>query len=307
MEHASGNRSRIGAGLVAVGLLLGGCAMEQASPQEVAAAEASLHSWGTYHWARTANPFTLKLVDFVTPSWDEYLALASTDWSASSVLDTTIVQPSTAPTLSTRKQCKAISGQIKVCNAAYGFNGWLGIAQISVSGGHITQGTAKMNDSYYESTMYSYNTPESRRMVMCQEVAHDFGLGHQDEDHYNVNVGSCMDYTKRPEGGVGTAQDGTTPFDYGPANIAPNAHDFEQLEIIYAIDTDPTTPGHADTKTTVKQDVGHGAGAGEQIDTGSGSEDVGEPVHHDDLGRPDTFVKHNGSDTLLLTHVYWAD
>lgn len=94
-------------------------------------------------------------------------------------------------------------------------------------------------------------------------------------------------------------------LEYGPANLAPNAHDFEQLEIIYATDTDPTTPGHADTKTTVKQDVGHGPG--EQVDTGSGSEDVGEAFHHDELGRPDSFVKYTGPQSMVITHVYWAE
>ncbi|MFX6540611.1 hypothetical protein ABTG54_21480, partial [Acinetobacter baumannii] len=49
----------------------------------------------------------------------------------------------------TRKQCRAVSGMIRVCNAEYGFNGWLGLASINLdSRGHITQGTAKVNDSY---------------------------------------------------------------------------------------------------------------------------------------------------------------
>jgi hypothetical protein len=41
------------------------------------------HSWGGYHWARTANPFTLKLGDNVSSGWDTYLAMASIDWSQS--------------------------------------------------------------------------------------------------------------------------------------------------------------------------------------------------------------------------------
>ena len=27
------------------------------------------HSWGNYHWARTANPFTVKLGDNLTGDW----------------------------------------------------------------------------------------------------------------------------------------------------------------------------------------------------------------------------------------------
>ncbi|MBC9002950.1 MULTISPECIES: hypothetical protein [Micromonospora] len=38
------------------------------------------------------------------------------------------------------KTCKATAGRVEVCNSAYGNNGWLGIASISVTGGtHITQ------------------------------------------------------------------------------------------------------------------------------------------------------------------------
>src|SRR5438094_52420 len=31
------------------------------------------HSWGGYHWARTANPFTLTLGDNLSSTWDPYL------------------------------------------------------------------------------------------------------------------------------------------------------------------------------------------------------------------------------------------
>jgi hypothetical protein len=55
---------------------------------------------------------------------------------------------------------------------------------------------------------------------MCQEIAHDFGLDHQDEAFSNPNLGSCMDYTNDPDG--------------PPSNEHPNAHDFEQLAAIYA-------------------------------------------------------------------------
>lgn len=175
------------------------------------------HSWGSYHWARTSNPFTLKLGDNFSSSWDPYLVTASSDWSASSVLDTTIVAGSTRP-----KLCRPKSGRVEVCNASYGPNGWLGLAQIWVSGSHITQGVAKMNDTYFSSP--SYNTPAWKQLVVCQEVAHTFGLDHQDENFGNPNLGSCMDYTSDPDG--------------PPSNEHPNAHDFAQLETIYNSHTD---------------------------------------------------------------------
>lgn len=177
------------------------------------------HSWGTYHWGRTSNPFTLKLGDSVSSVWDIHLATTSADWSISSVLDTTIVPGAARP-----RNCRPTNGRIEVCNYRYGNNGWLGLAQIWVSGNHITQGITKVNDTYFNKP--AYNTPLWRNFVLCQEVGHIFGLDHQDENFNNANLESCMDYTSSP---------GT--------NQHPNFHDYEQLEIIYA---------HLDSVTTVQ-------------------------------------------------------
>src|SRR4030066_177385 len=92
------------------------------------------HSWGSYHWARTSNPFTLKLGDNVSSTWDSYLVTASNDWTQSSVLNTTIVAGST-----TGRRCRPTSGRVQVCNASYGNTGWPGGAQIWASGSNITQ------------------------------------------------------------------------------------------------------------------------------------------------------------------------
>ena len=176
------------------------------------------HSWGGYHWARTSNPMTLKLGNNVTSAWTGYLATSSVDWSISTVLDTTVVPGST------NARCRAKSGTVQVCNAAYGNNGWLGIASISISGGtHITQGTVKLNDTYFNTA--TYNTTAWRNLVMCQEIGHTFGLDHQDEVMSNANLNTCMDYTNSP---------GTNQF--------PNQHDYDQLVSIYA---------HLDSTTTV--------------------------------------------------------
>jgi hypothetical protein len=187
------------------------------------------HSWGKYHWARTSNPFTLKLGDNVSNSWDSYLKTTSSDWSVSTVLDTTIVAGGTSSTT-----CSPTSGRVEVCNAAYGQNGWLGVAQIWVSRRHIVQGTTKVNDTYFNSA--TYNTSAWRNLVMCQEVGHTLGLDHQDETRTNANLGSCMDYTNDPDGGAG----GGSATD--PSNEHPNQHDYVQLETIYT---------HLDSRTTV--------------------------------------------------------
>lgn len=238
------------------------------------------HSWGSYHWARTANPFTLKVGDAVTSAWDAYLDEAITDWSPSSVLDLTEVTSTMNP-----KTCKGTAGRIEVCNSKYGNNGWLGIAQIWASGSHITKGVAKMNDTYYSTP--TYNTPAWRRLVMCQEIAHDFGLGHQDEGFSAPNLGSCMDYTNDPDGGGA----------YGPSNEHPNAHDFAQLEAIYA---------HLDTSTTIGQSVGREIGALRAALKGENQDhpEFGRAIGFDIRGKAHTFSKKDGEQDVV-THVFW--
>ena len=177
------------------------------------------HSWGNYHWARTVNPFTLDLGDNVSAAWDASLRTASADWSQSTVLNTVVV-----PGQARNKQCRPQAGRVEVCNSAYGNNGWLGIAQIWASGDHITQGTVKLNDTYFASP--SYNTTGWRSLVTCQEVGHTFGLTHQDEDFNNAPIvpHTCMDY-------------------FSPASnetVGPNQHDYDELAIIYS-HLDPTT------------------------------------------------------------------
>ena len=247
------------------------------------------HSWGSYHWARTSNPFTLKVVDGVSGQWDSYLNEAISDWSASSVLDLT-KEPGAGVNA---KKCSAIAGKILACNAAYGQRGWLGIASIWANGSHITQATTKLNDTYFASA--TYNKPEWRRLVTCQEIAHDFGLDHQDENFSNANLGSCMDYTNNPLG--------------PPSNEHPNKHDFDQLEAIY---------GHLDSSTTIASALaatdfgvrtpGGRAPAGPVADNESGDSPAewGRAIHYDGLGRPDVFVKDLGAGHKKITHVFWA-
>ena len=229
----------------------------------VAGAALANHSWGGYHWARTSNPFTLKLGDNVSTSWDSYLSTASSQWSGSAVLDTTLVAGQ-----SRNKRCSTTSGRVEVCNSTYGNNGWLGVAQIWASGSHITQGTVKVNDTYFNST--TYNTPGWRSLVMCQEIGHTFGLGHQDENFNNapINPHTCMDYFV-----PGTSE-----------NVGPNQHDYDQLATIYA---------HLDSSTTVAsapESLPGNAPSFSQASRANGS------VYVDDIG--------NG--VRLITHVLWT-
>ena len=240
------------------------------------------HSWGGYHWARTSNPFTLKLGDNVSSNWDSILATTSSDWSQSTVLSTTIVAGSANP-----KNCRPTSGRVEVCNSKYGNTGWLGVAQIWISGLHITQGTVKLNDTYFNTP--TYNTAAWRNLVSCQEVGHTFGLDHQDENFNNANLGTCMDYTNSP---------GT--------NQHPNQHDYDELELIYS---------HLDTTTTVGQTLPNGNGnaqgvgamppAMRDIDL-SGPEQWGKVVRG---SRAQGFTVHEldfGGGHKVVTFVTWA-
>jgi hypothetical protein len=165
------------------------------------------HSWNGYHWARTSNPLALNLGSNVTPDWTPYLTTASADWSVSNVLHTTIVAGSA------NRRCDATAGMDQVCNARYGKTGWLGLAQIWVdANGHITQGTTKMNDTYF--ALAQYNNANERQHVMCQEIGHTFGLAHQDTT--GASLGTCMDYSM------------------DPSSTHPNQHDYDELDLIYA-------------------------------------------------------------------------
>lgn len=237
------------------------------------------HSWGGYHWARTNNPFTLNLADNLSLSWDPYLATTSSDWNVSSVLDTSILAGTQNP-----RRCRPTSGRVEVCNYRYGNNGWLGLAQIWVSGLHITQGVSKMNDTYFNTS--KYNTPAWKNLVMCQEVGHTLGLDHQDEIFDNLNLGTCMDYTRNPAG--------------PPSNEHPNQHDYDMIETIYA---------HLDSFTTIQsgsQKLPLGLSVAEAAKNGDfeNRSDWGRELKNN--GHVALFERDFGGNNKLFTFVVWA-
>ncbi|WP_309662664.1 hypothetical protein [Sphingomonas sp.] len=245
------------------------------------------HSWGSYHWGRTANPLTLKINEALTPNWEPYLQVAMDDWAVSTVLD--FNPPSAAFSSASAKRCDPISGQVQVCNASYGQRGWLGIASIWANGDHITQGTTKLNDSYF--TLAQYNTPAWRQFVTCQEIGHDFGLDHQDTDFSNPNLGTCMDYTNNPA-----------------SNQHPNAHDFAQLVTMYThLDsTNTATASAAATNFGVREVGKPAAQPGGDRGVGDTMADWGQAIGRDGKGRPDTFVHQLSDGRKVITHVLWA-
>jgi hypothetical protein len=227
------------------------------------------HSWNGYHWARTANPFTVPLGDNLSTSWKDRLGKASTDWSASTVMDTPVVPGGTSG-----KKCRPTSGRVEVCNASYGRNGWLGLAQIWVNGSHITQGVAKMNDTYFSMAKYNYVT--EKQHVICQEVGHTFGLGHQDESGISLNT--CMDYYSNTS-------------DTDTQSTSPNQHDYDELATIYA---------HLDTSSTL---------ASTPATIGQAGDEGAQPyrtVRHDNR-HSSRIDEHFSDGTSRSTIIEWAD
>ncbi|PKB24901.1 hypothetical protein B0I00_0080 [Novosphingobium kunmingense] len=242
------------------------------------------HSWGSYHWANSSGPVDLTINVSVTSQWTSSVSTAISDWQKSSNLALT-PQDSTA----NRKRCSAISGQILVCNEAYGPRGWLGIASITTdSRGHIKSGTTKLNDTYFASG--TYNTPAWRALVACQEIGHDFGLAHQDENFGNPNLGTCMDYTSNPS-----------------TNQHPNQHDYDQLAAIYNhFDTYSTSSAAVATNFGIR-DLRNPRPAAEDLgDPGDSPADWGRSVHDDAKGRPDVFVMDLPGGGRRITHVFWT-
>jgi hypothetical protein len=232
------------------------------------------HSWGGYHWARTSNPFTIKVGNNLSSNWISSFNTAMADWSSSSVLDLTEVAGTAG------RNCKMVAGTIQVCNRTYGNNGWLGLASINITGGtHITQGSAKMNDTYFNTA--TYNNPNEKLHVMCQEIAHAFGLDHQSTDGSSQN--SCMDYFSN------TGANATSTL-----STHPNQHDYDELVIIYS---------HLDTFTTLAASTMASSASQDTNDANNWGELVSQSAN----GRSSTYERGNADGSKTVTHVYWAE
>ena len=240
------------------------------------------HAWSDYHWSVSAYPFNIPTGSNVTGAWSSYLDGAIADWTLSQKLDLSRVSGQANP-----RTCKPVAGTVQVCNAKYGFNGWLGIAQIWLTtGDHITQGVTKLNDSYFATK--TYNTPDWRALVTCQEIGHTLGLTHQDENFSNADVvdsngvQTCMDYTNVPAG-----------------NRHPNAHDYDELDnVIYA---------HAHTNFGVRT-LSPESNAAPRSEAAGGDTPAswGRAIHTTADGRPDVFLKITDTGRKMITHVFWV-
>lgn len=250
----------------------------------VAAASALAgHSWGGYHWARTTPHFTLQVGDNMSAEWKPYLARASSDWNSPTAFGAVSTPLLTAIVAGqANRRCSMVLGTVQVCNGKYGNNGWLGMASIQIAGGeHITQGSAKLNDTYFLTA--KYNNPNERQHVVCQELAHTFGLDHQSTDGRSLNT--CMDYFSNTGANAGSS-----------LSTQPNAHDFDQLNIIYS---------HADSTTTVAPPA-----AAQMARTTEVTEDPltwGALMRQSPEGRSSVYQQFHRDGSTTLTHVYWTE
>ena len=255
------------------------------------------HGWGTYHWGRSSAEASIPIYRSLTvttySNWPDHLQKSvygdpsnpntanRRGWNDSTVLALTIYSSATDST--TRYNCSAPSGAVRVCNYAYGSTGWAGLAQVwPDSAGHITRANTKVNDTYMGSTS---NNPW-RRHVMCQEVGHDFGLGHTSENGSSQNT--CMDYYRNTSGSDWTS-------------TGPNQHDFDQLRVQHHAST---FPGPGDVLAQSLRDPG----PIDEIDLNEPWQ-WGTPWAWDDEGRAVAFVldRTPGEDgDEIITRVTWA-
>lgn len=254
------------------------------------------HGWSNYHWGRSCSTCEASievrksLADTAYSAWNDHLQKAifgdgsnpntanRRGWNDSAVLALSVTAGSSDA--SYRSSCPSISGAIRVCNYTYGANGWLGLAQLNLTSGtsHIAWATTKVNDSYFNTSSYP-NT--ERRHVMCQEVGHDFGLGHTSENGSSQNT--CMDYYQN-----------TSNSDW--TSTGPNQHDFDQLL---------TQHHYGSALAPAIQALGW-SGMANSIDF-SEPWSWGTPVEWDERGRAIVYKFEFEDGSAIITHVFWAD
>jgi len=160
-------------------------------------------------WPNYGEGLELEVWNALSEDWYPFFQQAMHDWafghnptSLTLYLKNVTEDPS----------CEPASGVLKVCNSNYGETGWKGINECAINGfNKIVQSVAKMNEYYL-----SEASDGERQYTMCHECGHGWGLGHQDENFYNLDLGTCLDYTLRPS-----------------ENQRPNEKDYDILATVY--------------------------------------------------------------------------
>jgi hypothetical protein len=241
------------------------------------------NSWNGYHWAHPTLQLRVWLGDNVSNAWKPFLFNAASNWSRSSVLDTTVAYGHDTPS-----SCQMLSGSVQVCNYTYGSTGWLGLAQLTVSGKVITAATIKLNDTYFNQARFNNNA--WKNLVVCQEVGHTLGLDHQDTNFNNPPLGTCMDYSNDPN-----------------PNQQPNFADYQELQRIYLYNdySDNSVQDTALPSSVVNTDLSGKSQWGD-LTEGTDRSGISDTSVGSDSLQYATYQRDLGAGKKLTTVVLWA-
>lgn len=230
------------------------------------------HSWRKYNWAHDGqNPISIPVIDNTSQDWRHRVSMAVSDWNGSAWITARV------NSLGNNTACDFQTGVIHVCNDDYGASGWLGIASIQINGSEITAGITKLNDYYF--ALPQYNSESWKQLVTCQEIGHDYGLGHQNENFNTDATTSCMEYTSWPEG-----------------NESPDQHDYDQLASIYG------GGGGSGGKGGGKP----GGRPSKGVNAGNSPAEWGRAVGFLPNGKPFKYERQLSNGTRIITHVTWT-
>ena len=179
------------------------------------------HFWENFKWRKTTENLVVSVGDCHTTSnidWSNMLADVVYHWN-----HIPEKQDGTGkiyiPTNLTFVKTACEGAMIKSFNDDYGDNDWYGLNEIVITNDdYIIRSISKVN------LHYSLNTRQWQQ-VLCHEIGHGVGIGHQSEDGSDLDT--CMDY------------------DIYNSNRYPNKHDVDILDVLYGNGTDADGP-HVD-------------------------------------------------------------
>ncbi len=129
----------------------------------------------------------------VPASWEEYLIQTKKDWNLARKLKISLGGPGYTVPIHYRDDFKDDDG---VSPAQ-----WIGAAWwYPASGGHQYQTEVGFNKKKMDEL--NLNTPDYIQFLVCHELGHSIGMGHADVNNYNMNLGTCSDYSRAPGGGT---------------------------------------------------------------------------------------------------------
>mmetsp|Transcript_10862 Transcript_10862/g.12440 ORF Transcript_10862/g.12440 Transcript_10862/m.12440 type:complete len:412 (+) Transcript_10862:155-1390(+) len=236
------------------------------------------------------NGLKLTIQNALTSDWEPYLMVAISDWNGAPALDLHLTKRIAGPD----PPCSPVEGIMKVCNNKYGLTGWIGLNEVYFNRrGFITQSIAKMNESYLR------NAPAAEKQyVICHEMGHGFGLPHRDENPQNADLGTCLDYSRRPQN-----------------NQHPDEVDYENLARLYG-----EFPNTSVAENKIAEDMKNNVkNSGKKSNNNDGrrvkrsrrktTQQKDHPIHGRLLQTTQwgaIYEQGNGEDGKIITSILWA-